>query len=236
MARRNYDQSCSLALALDRIGERWALLIIRELSLGPLRFSDLARAVGGAPTDVLARRLRDLEADRIVRRRELPLPASGVAYELTELGRELERPMLELSRWGMNYYDLEDATRVSAAMIANALRVLIVPSPEMTVTFLVRSGGHDFSFEIEKGWVRAERGLLPTPDLTVTGEPVAILAMLASGSPGADREAIEAAAAATGAQSALGQVEVEGDIAVLEALQAAIQLPESITQAQVSTR
>src|SRR5680860_1057631 len=99
MSRRNYDQPCSLAGALDRIGERWSLLIVRELALGPLRFSDLAREVGGAPSDVLTRRLRDLEADGIVARRELDPPASAVAYELTALGRELERPMLELARW-----------------------------------------------------------------------------------------------------------------------------------------
>ena len=87
MSPREYGQACSLACALDRIGERWSLLIVRELSLGPLRFSDLARAVGGAPTDVLTKRLRDLEGDGIVRRRELDPPASAVVYELTELGR-----------------------------------------------------------------------------------------------------------------------------------------------------
>ena len=64
MSRREYGQACSLACALDRVGERWSLLIVRELSLGPLRFSDLARAVGGAPTDVLTKRLRDLESRR----------------------------------------------------------------------------------------------------------------------------------------------------------------------------
>ena len=74
MTRREYSQPCSLACALDSIGERWALLIVRELLLGPLRFSELARAVGGAPTDVLTKRLRDLERDGIVQRRELPLP------------------------------------------------------------------------------------------------------------------------------------------------------------------
>jgi len=79
--RREYDQSCSLACALDRIGERWSLLIVRELCLGPLRFSDLARNVGNAPTDVLTKRLRDLESHDIVRRRALDPPATGVAYE-----------------------------------------------------------------------------------------------------------------------------------------------------------
>src|SRR3954449_7250390 len=74
MARRHYGQACSVAGALDRIGERWSLLIVRELLLGPLRFRDLTRAVGGAPTDVLTKRLRDLEADGVVARRELQGP------------------------------------------------------------------------------------------------------------------------------------------------------------------
>ena len=68
MGRREYGQPCSLACALDQIGERWSLLIVRELVLGPLRFSELARAVGGAPTDVLTKRLRDLEEAGVVRR------------------------------------------------------------------------------------------------------------------------------------------------------------------------
>src|SRR3954454_22858065 len=101
MPRREYAQECSLAAALDRIGERWTLLIVRELSLGPLRFSDLARSVGGAPTDVLTKRLRDLEQHGIGRRRDLDPPASATVYELTEVGHGLERPMVELGRWGM---------------------------------------------------------------------------------------------------------------------------------------
>ena len=75
MSRREYGQECSLACALDAIGERWSLLIVRELSLGPLRFSELARSVGGAPTDVLTKRLKDLERDAIVSRRELGHPS-----------------------------------------------------------------------------------------------------------------------------------------------------------------
>src|SRR3954463_15007953 len=108
MPRREYSQECSLAWALDSVGERWSMLIVRELSLGPLRFSDLARDVGGAPTDVLTKRLRDLEGDGIVARRELAPPASTAVYALTELGRGLERPMIELSRWGMELQTAAD--------------------------------------------------------------------------------------------------------------------------------
>jgi DNA-binding HxlR family transcriptional regulator len=125
--RRSYDQGCSVATALDHIGERWSMLIVRELLLGPLRFSELAKGVGGAPTDVLTKRLRDLEADGIVRRRELPAPASGTVYELTELGHELEEPILDLGRWGLNFYKLNDLPGLVTASLANALRVILAP-------------------------------------------------------------------------------------------------------------
>src|SRR5690349_19826147 len=119
MGRREYDQPCSLACALDQIGERWSLLVVRELLLGPLRFSELARAVGGAPTDILTKRLRDLEEAGIVRRRRLDPPDSVTAYELTELGRGLERPLLELGRWGLNFQDAASIAEMPPAMLPN---------------------------------------------------------------------------------------------------------------------
>ena len=88
-----------------------------------MRFSDLVRNVGGAPTDVLTKRLRDLESHGIVRRRELGPPATGVAYELTELGRGLERPMLELGRWGLHFERVDDVAELAPTSLANAIRV-----------------------------------------------------------------------------------------------------------------
>src|SRR4051812_2616482 len=101
MPRREYGQECSLARALDSVGERWSLLIVRELSLGPLRFSDLAGIGGGPPPGVLPRPLGAREGAGFAARRELDPPAATVVYELTALGRGLERPMIELARWGM---------------------------------------------------------------------------------------------------------------------------------------
>ena len=141
MARRHYGQACSLAGALDRIGERWSLLIVRQLLLGPQRFSDLARGVGGAPTDVLTRRLRDMEADGIVRRRELGPPASAVVYELTEIGRELDAPMIELGRWGMNFFRVEQVSAIDAVWMPNTLRVLLRPPAEASMTVQLLSEG-----------------------------------------------------------------------------------------------
>jgi len=97
---RSYGQYCGIARALDLVGERWALLVVRELLLGPRRFTDLRGGLPGVSTNVLAARLRRLERDGIVRRTVLPPPAASAVYELTEYGRELEPPLLALGRWG----------------------------------------------------------------------------------------------------------------------------------------
>src|SRR5262245_48346930 len=130
MGRREYDQPCSFACALDEIGERWSLLIVRELLLGPLRFSELAKSIGGAPTDVLTRRLRSLEDAGVVRRVELGPPASATAYELTPLGRGLERPLLELGRWGLHFQDAASIAEMPPGFLANALRIVLHPDAD----------------------------------------------------------------------------------------------------------
>ena len=100
MTSRSYDQFCGVARALDLVGERWALLIVRDLILGPKRFTDLRRGLPGIGTNVLAARLRELERSGVVARRTLPPPAASAVYELTEYGRALEGPLLALGRWG----------------------------------------------------------------------------------------------------------------------------------------
>jgi DNA-binding HxlR family transcriptional regulator len=216
MARREYDQSCSLACALDRIGERWSLLIVRELSLGRLRFSDLVRNVGGAPTDVLTKRLRDLEQHGIVRRRSLEPPASGTAYELTEIGRGLERPMLELSRWGLHFEGVEDIVQLPPTSLANAVRVIAQPPPDARMTIGLRSGGQSYSLRIEDGWIEASRGAAEDTELTLGGEPGDVLAALVAGEAGES------------------QVEIEGDRGALDELRAMVVLPERLRGAALA--
>jgi DNA-binding HxlR family transcriptional regulator len=99
--RRSYDQYCPLARALDLVGERWTLLIVRDLLGGPLRYTDLHRGLPGLATDLLTERLRRLEEAGVVRRRELPPPASATVYELTERGRDLEPGIYALARFGL---------------------------------------------------------------------------------------------------------------------------------------
>jgi len=97
---RTYEDPCGVARALDHVGERWALLIVRELLLGPKRFTDLRAGLPGASQNVLAQRLRELAESGVVRRRTLPPPAASRVYELTERGLDLEPVVLALARWG----------------------------------------------------------------------------------------------------------------------------------------
>src|SRR4051795_8289251 len=181
MTPREYGQSCSLACALDRIGERWTLLIVRELSLGPLRFSALARSVGGAPTDIPTQRLRDLEQHGIVARRELGPPVSATVYELTELGRGLERPMLELSRWGMSLQKLEDVIDLAPSSLPNAIRVILRPPADFRLSLGLRSGGQSYELRIADGWIDAARGSTADCDLSLEGAPIDVIAALVAG-------------------------------------------------------
>jgi len=207
---RNYGQSCSVAGALDRIGGRWALLIVRELSLGPLRFSELARAVGGAPTDVLTKRLRQLEQDGIVRRRELDPPATATAYELTAVGHELEQPLLEIGRWGLNFFRATEVDGIEAPTLPNSLRVIMRPPADISLTLQLRSEGQSFRLRIANGWIDAERGKASDPDVTLYGPPRGVIGALVSG----DLESAE--------------VESEGDPEAFEALREMVVLPERL--------
>jgi DNA-binding HxlR family transcriptional regulator len=208
MGSRQYGQACSLAYALDRIGERWTLLIVRELSLGPMRFSALVRAVGGAPTDILTKRLRELEQHGIVVRRELDPPASATVYELTELGRGLERPMIELGRWGMGLQKLEDVIDLAPSSLPSAIRVILRPPPDFEATLGLRTEGEDYWLRVEDGWVTIGRGVASDPDLFLAGSPIAVIAALV-----------------VGEQEVMGSVEVEGDRDLLERLRTMVDIP-----------
>jgi DNA-binding HxlR family transcriptional regulator len=98
--RRHYDQYCGIAHALDLVGDRWALLVVRELMRGPLRYTDLVERLPGIGTNILAARLRDLEAGGVLTKRKLPPPAASRVYELTEYGQALKPVLRELGLWG----------------------------------------------------------------------------------------------------------------------------------------
>jgi DNA-binding HxlR family transcriptional regulator len=125
--KRSYDQYCPVAEALDVVGDRWALLIVRELLVGPLRFRDLQNRLPRIPPNVLATRLRELEDAGLVARRELPPPAARTVYELTDDGRALETVIRSLARWGMRRLEppgpdteLTPVVALRAALVAYA--------------------------------------------------------------------------------------------------------------------
>jgi DNA-binding HxlR family transcriptional regulator len=210
---REYDQSCSLAFALDSVGERWSLLIVRELMLGPLRFRDLARAVGGAPTDVLTKRLRDLEADGVLGRRELDGPAVATVYELTELGRGLERPVLELARWGMELQKAGDIVGLAPSSLPNALRVILRPPATASFDLGLRVGGESYALRARDGWISGSRGSVgESPDLTLSGTPIEVLAAIVIGPAG------------------VPGVEIEGETTLLDELSAMIVIPARLRE------
>src|SRR5437762_8558061 len=97
---RTYGDGCGIAHALDLVGERWALLVVRELLLGPKRYTDLRAGLPFASPNVLSQRLRELEACQVLHRRALPQPSGATVYELTAWGRELESVLQSLARWG----------------------------------------------------------------------------------------------------------------------------------------
>lgn len=123
--RRRYEDACGTALALDLIGERWALLVVRELLLGGKRFSDLRTDLPGISANVLTQRLDGLEAHGIVRRTRLPPPASTQIYELTEWGYEAEPIMQVLGRWAVRSPEHDPTQWISAVSILTSFRTML---------------------------------------------------------------------------------------------------------------
>jgi len=126
---RSYGDACGIARALDVVGERWALLVVRELLLGPQRFSDLRRSLPGASSNLVADRLRELDGRGVVERRKLAAPAGSWVYELTEWGRELEPIVLALGGWALRVPLPPEPTTLSATSVLLFLRGAGRPDP-----------------------------------------------------------------------------------------------------------
>jgi DNA-binding HxlR family transcriptional regulator len=169
---RSYRDRCPIARALDAVGERWALLVIRELLLGPQRFSDLRRALPGASSNMLTDRLRELEARGIVRRRALPPPAASSVYELTERGQRLEPVLDALGDWGAAEPPPAGSS-LSAAAVLLFLRGSLrahppLPMPTLTVALDDRVwtlARRDGAIEVDPGEPeRADAGIRTGPE------------------------------------------------------------------------
>jgi DNA-binding HxlR family transcriptional regulator len=171
---RRYGDGCAIATALDYVGERWALLIVRELLLGPKRFTDLQDGLPGAGAKVLAQRLRDLEGAGILQRRTLPPPASSQVYELTEWGARLDGIIVALGHWGADAPEPSGA-HVGADSAMLRLRSLFQPRPDRpwTATYELRLGRYRFATRIADGHlVEMTRGEPHNrPDTTIETDP-----------------------------------------------------------------
>jgi DNA-binding HxlR family transcriptional regulator len=182
--KRSYGQHCTVARALDVVGERWTLLLVRELSTGPKRFKDLLGGLPGIGTNLLAGRLKALEGEGIVCRSTLPPPAGSNVYELTALGRELEPVIVALSRWGAGLMDSPgEGDEVRAGWAAVALRSALVAgaSGGRSGTYRFRIDGEEFHLRVVDGEggksVEARQGSAPDPDPVVVGDDVTLLAV-----------------------------------------------------------
>jgi DNA-binding HxlR family transcriptional regulator/putative sterol carrier protein len=204
---RSYRQFCPAARALDLVGERWTLLVIRELLTGPKRYSDLQAGLPGVGPNVLAARLRGLEDNGLLERRQLPPPAASTVYALTELGEGLRPVLLGLFQWGLQLLDApgrHDAVRASywvPAIEASARAGVLGADTDDVYEF--RIGGESVNVRASKGEVHTAAGPADAPDVVVSTDP-ATFAELGRGSitPGA---AVEA-----------GRLSVEGDASAAE--------------------
>jgi len=171
VTQRRYDQYCPIAGALDLVGERWTLLIVRELLRGPARFTDLRNGLTGVPPNLLSIRLRELEAGGLVARRELPPPAARTVYELTEDGRGLEPVLRALVRWGMSRLPPPDGIDIDpGAAVRSALWVYARPRAAGSTgrTWSVTVDGQSFTLRLAGGRVEYTQGITDHADLSVT--------------------------------------------------------------------
>ena len=171
--RRTYGDGCSSAHALDLVGDRWALLIVRDLLLGPKRFTDLQAGLPHGSPNMLTLRLRDLEASGVVRRRRLPAPASSNVYELTEWGAELEPIVLGLQRWGAGSPTLPHDVPVGCDAAMLALKNAFDPAAaaDVAVTAEVRFPTGTFRLAVADGTIDIRRGPAEDAGLVLETDP-----------------------------------------------------------------
>ncbi|HEY6775398.1 MAG TPA: winged helix-turn-helix transcriptional regulator [Thermoleophilaceae bacterium] len=167
--RRKYGDACGVARALDLIGERWALLVVRELLLGPKRFTDLREGLPHVSPDVLSQRLRELERDGIVLRRKLAPPAGSRVYELTDRGLELEPVVLALGRWGSSAPFPPGEPRLGVDSAILALRTLFDPSTAdgLSASYELRLADQRFHARVANGRLEVARGGAEEPEATI---------------------------------------------------------------------
>jgi DNA-binding HxlR family transcriptional regulator len=214
MASRSYGQFCGLARALELVGERWALLIVRDLLVGPRRFTDLRQGLPRIPTNVLSERLKQLEQAGVVRRRALPRPAASVVYELTAYGSQLEDVVVRLGLWGAQSLGQPRPDEiVTVDSMVMALRSTFQPEAARgrDVSYELRMGEIVIHARVVDGSLSVAEGPLAEADLVIEAGPL-IGALLAG-------EISPAAATETGV------VRLTGDATLLEQFAELFRIP-----------
>src|ERR687894_1488580 len=211
---RRYRDACGAAQGLDLVGERWTLLVVRELLLGPKRFTDLRGGLPGISSNILADRLETLELSGVVRRRTLPLPAASKVYELTDWGRDLEQVVAAIGRWGVRspWRSEDDAIGVDGLMVS--FRTMFEPESagDFDARYEVVLGDQGFGLEVEDGSIRVYRGAPDNPDARIEAD-------------GDLDEALQ-----------VGEVKIEGDRSAVERLMGLFRLPEPAPKPEGSRR
>jgi DNA-binding HxlR family transcriptional regulator/putative sterol carrier protein len=179
-SHRTYGEACRFAHALDLVGERWALLVVRELLLGPKRFTDLRNGLPKASTNILAERLRELERGGVVRKAKLPPPAAASVYELTDWGRELEPVVTSLGAWGARAPVPPDSREIGADSIVLALRSLFDPEAAgaTIATYELRLGDDVFHVDIGDWEIELHRGPAGEAEAVIEADPGTLAALL----------------------------------------------------------
>ncbi|WP_299326794.1 winged helix-turn-helix transcriptional regulator [Parasphingopyxis sp.] len=217
--KRWYNDACGTAFALDLIGERWSILILRELMFGPRRFSELRAGLPDISANILTQRLERLEANRILTKRKLPSPALVQVYELTEWGYEAEPLVQMLGRWATRHPEHDPSLPLSAASIMMSFRTMIDAerAGEMDARFGFRLGDDSFVAHVRDGDIAVERGDPDTADVRVAGAPTMLAAVVYGGE-------------ALGDLETNGLLTVDGDRALFERFVTLFVLPDKLSE------
>lgn len=216
MSTKSYQQLCGLAYALDVIGERWTLLIIRELVAGPRRYTDLMEGLPGISTNLLSTRLKSLEAQGVIRRRVLPPPAGSMVYELTALGRSLEPALLALGHWGAQFVPAEPGDDTLLHLGSYALTPKTFFRPELAAgvdeTYELEIDGERQQVRVKDGELTVRQGAAAEPDVVLRTDVQTYLGLLRRQI--GPEEAVEK-----------GLIEVEGEATALARFLAMCRIP-----------
>ncbi len=189
--KRAYDDPCGIARALDVVGERWALLVVREMVLGPKRFTDLRTGLRGVSSDVLTERLRQLQQSGVLRTTTLPPPAAARVYELTDRGRELEPVLQALGRWGSREALPDTDREVTVDAFGVALSTMFDPrrAEGLDTSVAMEVDGDHLVADVHHGVLELRRGEADQPDARIQGSVTALREVLWRGRSLAEAEA-----------------------------------------------